>query len=281
MKSLQDRLDLTVQKLSTAEISIRNLTRERDAALAQLGVAFCTSEELKQENDRLVKENEALTQELLRARADSQAEKLQWAKKEAALRKKLQKRDEAVNEVREMTREIRDLQKPKDEQPARVPGAGKHGLGLGVRPGNDAQDRTDKQTLHHETKERAHQAKDVLRSEDVPEMSASHARQNRSTHRHATRASEPGARLNDKAADGTVKNKSGEPEPKAPKRRTRKVVVEETIHSDLSDSDAISTGSIEITDRDRHEGAAEETMQSQVSGTGDFTKLSFLDVRLF
>ena len=47
-----------------SEITLRNLTQERDNAVAQLGIAFLTTEQLKTENERLIQENMDLKSQL-------------------------------------------------------------------------------------------------------------------------------------------------------------------------------------------------------------------------
>lgn len=119
IRTLQDRLDAANRKVSVADISIRNLTRERDSADARLGLAYCTSEELKHENQALKAENqalkadnEALKRQLAQIAEEREADKQEWAKKEASLNQRLDQRHEAVNEIRDMTRDLWDLRKP-------------------------------------------------------------------------------------------------------------------------------------------------------------------------
>ncbi|KAH0560052.1 hypothetical protein GP486_003431 [Trichoglossum hirsutum] len=109
VKSLQTRLDATNRKVSVSEITIKNLTQERDSAVSQLGVAYYTSEGLKAENEALRTENETLKNRLAQIEAERENEIKSWNKKEAALKRKVERREEAVREVREMTREIWEL----------------------------------------------------------------------------------------------------------------------------------------------------------------------------
>jgi hypothetical protein len=60
IRTLQDQVRTTAKKVSVSDIAIKNLTKERDAAISQLGVAYVTSEQLRAENERLVEENEEL-----------------------------------------------------------------------------------------------------------------------------------------------------------------------------------------------------------------------------
>ncbi|KAI9715463.1 MAG: hypothetical protein M1812_005939 [Candelaria pacifica] len=123
IKLLQDRVDTSARKVSVAEISTKNLTQERDAAISQLGVAYCTSEELKEENEQLRQENSRLKteQQLLRDHLQSWSEDREqrnkvWADKEAALREKIERREEAVREIQDMTREVWEMREPSTSQ---------------------------------------------------------------------------------------------------------------------------------------------------------------------
>ncbi|KAI9784488.1 MAG: hypothetical protein M1835_003569 [Candelina submexicana] len=113
IKSLQDRLDTSARKISVTEITAKKLTQERDAAISQLGVAYCTSEELKEENEQLRRENSKLKteQQVLRDHLQSWNENREqqnkvWADKEAVLKDKIERREEAVREIQDMTREV-------------------------------------------------------------------------------------------------------------------------------------------------------------------------------
>lgn len=262
MKSLQDRLDLTVRRLSTAEIGICNITRERDDAVAQLGVAFCNSEDLKRDNDHLLRENEALKQRIAQMEEEAQGEKQRWARREVALKKKVQQKDEAVHEVREITREIRDLRKHAEEDQVHPPKTGKGRYTRDVGPAKEMTEGTGKQSLPHGRNQSVYESGRVEPSVRIDPG-----------HRNATDTTgfRPRRSGLKEGVDTVDQN--------APKKRTRKVVVEETIHSDLSDSDASSTGSVERTGYSQHPDKMDHTMQSQASGTGDVTNLSFLDVR--
>jgi hypothetical protein len=67
MKTLQERVDRSERKTSVAEITIKRITNERDALIAQIGSAYFRNEELAKENEefresfsRLQEENEDL-----------------------------------------------------------------------------------------------------------------------------------------------------------------------------------------------------------------------------
>ncbi|KAI9841336.1 MAG: hypothetical protein M1837_000769 [Sclerophora amabilis] len=120
MKSLQDRLDTANRKISVSEISVKKLTQDRDAAVGQLGVAYISSEEQKGENQALRAENDQLRSHIRRLTVERDDETHRWSKKEAALRRKVERRDEAVKEVREMTREIWEMRQAEKGRPAGV-----------------------------------------------------------------------------------------------------------------------------------------------------------------
>ena len=275
MKALQDRLDLTVQKLSTAEINTRNLTRERDAALAQLGVAFCSSEDLKRENQVLVGANEALKDDLTRLQAEVEDQKQQWARKESSLLKKMRQRDEAVRDVRDVTREIRELQKPVERERTRP----RHGSQVN----NTARIQEPTETRaglrdRNQTSDVTRDATDAYKTVKAdPPIQASHAGRkglgkSYPVDAHSRRQ---GIAAHDSGAAKTAEDEGA----RAPKRtRTRTIVVEETIHSGLSDADGYVTDPRQKNNDTRREPETDETVGTQASDTGDITNLSFLDV---
>jgi hypothetical protein len=144
LKSLQDHLDMSDRKISNLELRVKTNTAERDQAVKQLAEAYYSSEQLKAENDSLRQENESLKQllnsgneslrkeheslkeqsraqnDLLRQEAESVKEQLarlasdraenerNWQQKEDSLRRKLQRREDALQEMREMTHEIHE-----------------------------------------------------------------------------------------------------------------------------------------------------------------------------
>lgn len=108
LKSLQNRLETTDRKVSTLELRLKTNAAERDQAVKQLTEAFYSSEQLKTENESLRKENESLKEQLALFVAESEENTRRWQQKENTLRQKLQRREEAVLEIREMTREIQE-----------------------------------------------------------------------------------------------------------------------------------------------------------------------------
>ncbi|KAL2354801.1 hypothetical protein BJ546DRAFT_1048106 [Cryomyces antarcticus] len=137
IKSLQGRLDRGDRKVSVADIAVKRITQERDNLVTQLGVAFYNSEELKAESEALHAENDTLRTEvddlrnevdtlsrengdlrvqLTRFTAQHREATHQWTKKETELREKISRREEAVREMQDMSREIRNGRKTQAEQ---------------------------------------------------------------------------------------------------------------------------------------------------------------------
>lgn len=108
-KSLQERLDKMTRKLSLTEMNMRNLIQERDTAIAELRVAYSNVDELKQENEKVVAQVEALGEDLGHLKAAFEAERRKTAKNEAAARERHDvNHAPAAKELRHMTRDIRD-----------------------------------------------------------------------------------------------------------------------------------------------------------------------------
>ena len=237
VSTLQDRLNGTVQKLSTLEITIRNLTRERDSAVTQIGVAFCTTEDLKAEISSLRKRNEILERQLVQGAAEREGETQQRVNQEAVLRKNLTRNDEAINEIRQMTREIRDMKKSEE--------------GVVSISQRDQSKKTGdiKASVSRKDARKATSLKQGVGSGRAGRVDA----------RQAVAKDE---------LDGTALKSV------QPRKRTRMVVIEETLHSDMGESDAASVRSNE-TDEDIHD----EDAHSEGSKSEDLTYLSFLEVR--
>jgi hypothetical protein len=89
-------------------LRLKTNTAERDQAVKQLTEAFYSSEQLKTENESLQKENKSLKEQLALFIAESEGNTRRWQQKESTLRQKLQRREEAVLEIREITREIQE-----------------------------------------------------------------------------------------------------------------------------------------------------------------------------
>ena len=77
MHALEAQVDHSNRKATTAEAILRNITQERDSAVSQLGVAYFTIEQLKNDKISLRGENEDLKAQLgqLTTRRESDTEK--------------------------------------------------------------------------------------------------------------------------------------------------------------------------------------------------------------
>ncbi|MCJ1471771.1 hypothetical protein MMC13_000411 [Lambiella insularis] len=69
IRTLQEQASAALHKNSVSGITIKNLTKERDSAVSQLGVAYFTTEQLKAENLTLKDENARLDSDLAKLRA--------------------------------------------------------------------------------------------------------------------------------------------------------------------------------------------------------------------
>ncbi|KAL9127426.1 MAG: hypothetical protein Q9217_003695 [Psora testacea] len=97
---------ISTSKVSTAETMLQNITQERDSTVSQLGVAYITIEQLKNENESLKKENSHLKGLVSQLTNAHESEKQQWTAKENALQRKVERRTEAVMATRDITNNI-------------------------------------------------------------------------------------------------------------------------------------------------------------------------------
>lgn len=99
VRAFQSQLDSSNRRTSTAETILKNITQERDSAISQLGVAYFTIEQLKVENEGLKGENDELKTRLAQLSNDHENETQRWTAKEGALRRKLDRKKEAVQSM--------------------------------------------------------------------------------------------------------------------------------------------------------------------------------------
>ncbi|KAG7002193.1 hypothetical protein G7Y79_00028g062140 [Physcia stellaris] len=64
VRLLSSQVGAFERKVAVSDITLRNVTKERDLATSQLGVAYVTVEQLKSENEKLVNENQELKAQL-------------------------------------------------------------------------------------------------------------------------------------------------------------------------------------------------------------------------
>jgi hypothetical protein len=70
--ALQNRLDIADRKIQVHETALKNLARERDSAVSQLGVAYLNAQDSKRENESLRRENAELRAQLSKLASLSQ-----------------------------------------------------------------------------------------------------------------------------------------------------------------------------------------------------------------
>ena len=281
VKSLQTRLDAANRKVSVSEITIKNLTQDRDSAVSQLGVAFYTSEGLKAENEALRSENETLKGRLAQIEAERENETKNWIKKEATLKKKVERREEAVREVREMTREIWELRKEgetqiggskgKGKRQAQVAGPEYRKSGPEILETNDRErkaiDETRKPNSMSGKPAGSNPAMRGRRVSDAPAMAPVETTRARSR-------SKSGRRPSATVADSKEVQK---------KKRTRQVVVEETIDTGSSDEELGLEPNGNVTSTHAREEEVSESLyelspRTRKENVRDMTGLSFLQV---
>ena len=103
---LQSQLDATDRRASTLETVVNNMTKERDSAVSQLGVAYFTIEQLKRENNDLATDNQELRIQINHLHTDHENETLEWTTKENDLRRKIQQAKYSVRNLEEMSQDM-------------------------------------------------------------------------------------------------------------------------------------------------------------------------------
>lgn len=106
IRTLEDRLERADRKVSVSEITIRNLTLDRDAAHEQLAAAYLNSEELKNESDELQEELENVKADLVRVTRSNEETMERLTQRETELRQKIARRERAVNEMGALAKEL-------------------------------------------------------------------------------------------------------------------------------------------------------------------------------
>jgi hypothetical protein len=107
--TLQTLLDASERKMSSVELHLKTNTAERDAAVLQLTKAIEDNEHLETDNDILRRENEALRNQLAEFVTEGEEVSLDWQKRESALRNKINRQEEVVKDMQDMTNEIKEI----------------------------------------------------------------------------------------------------------------------------------------------------------------------------
>lgn len=85
------------------DLRLKTNTAERDQAVIQLAETYNITEHLKSEN-------ESLRREITQLRAESDEQYRKWQENEAALHRKIQRRDQAISQLREISQDITHTQ---------------------------------------------------------------------------------------------------------------------------------------------------------------------------
>ncbi len=286
IKSLQGRLDTSARKVSVAEINAKNLTQERDAAISQLGVAYCTSEELKEENEQLRRENSKLKteQQLLRDHLQSWNEDREqqnkvWADKEAALREKIERREEAVRQIQDMTREVWQMREASTSKPSKRNDNGGRSLATEVprQVARKSSERfSDKNTQTRIADQVQNEVKRLKSENQKSSASTSAYGQGKSGSGTVPKSQQITRTRSRSKSRQRSASRGAANEAEAPtEKRVKRVVVEEIEDSDESGGGSVvgPTSRSEVFETDKKGNALDATDK-----TGDNNYSSFLDV---
>lgn len=203
--ALQNRLDIIDRKAQISETTLNKLTRERDMAVSQLGVAYLETQDYKNENESFKRENAELKSQLSRFASSTQKSRESTGRSEQTFASDEEDgEDSQIHTQRSdnVNRNTRDLTSKSNRSRS--------------KPARDEDTRTkvsnqvDKEILRLE-KERADEA---LFSIDVPR-------------------SRPSKKSENRQAEST-----GSKKPNTGKQRVKRVVVEEVDVTDPVDSGA-------------------------------------------
>lgn len=106
VRGLQDRADAADRKVSVSEITIKNITQDRDSAVSQLGVAYYTTEELKRENAALREENDELKSQITRLTTNNDKKQPKPIANSIEVRKRADRKRDTVQNTNEITANI-------------------------------------------------------------------------------------------------------------------------------------------------------------------------------
>lgn len=100
---LQQQVDASKRKYSTAEAILKNITQERDSAVSQLVVAYGTVEQLKHENESLKAENGELKARVNHLSNGREGVTQERIAKQDSHHRRAHKRAETVQDIRDET----------------------------------------------------------------------------------------------------------------------------------------------------------------------------------
>ena len=103
VQKLREQVTSETRKFEVSEVAVKTLTKERDAAVTQLGVAFFTTEQLKTEKQSLSDRNIRLQAEIGQLKAEQEAQAKKWQRLEENLREKILRRDKMIQSFQEAT----------------------------------------------------------------------------------------------------------------------------------------------------------------------------------
>ena len=271
VRGLQDRAEAADRKASVAEITIKNITQDRDSAVSQLGVAYYTTEELKRENAALREENDDLKSQLSRLIANNDDRKHWPAEKGIELRKRRDPREEVAQNTTEMTADTFGS-KRLDEQ--RQKSLYQHGDGKGRATAGG-----EEEELSVFSKTRS----DVRARDQSSSVQASifdHVQGNAQPQSNAKGRVGTSADLKAGQASALLRTKPAE-QSRGQKRQSKQAIVEELSEDENTDNSAYEAttgryGSIPVVQSNASHGFGDAAGVDD--SAQDLTYLSFLDV---
>ncbi|MCJ1431845.1 hypothetical protein MMC27_001200 [Xylographa pallens] len=238
IRTLQEQASTASHKNSVSEITIMNLTQERDTVVSQLGVAYLTTEQLKVENEGLIEANTRLSDEIAQLRTCGEPHTNVTVPRANGLREKNRRRSQTNQENFELSKI----------------GTGPQGVGSRL-----ARDNVVRKPSHRES---------MLgnQADQVPK-----AVENKKSHESVTRSGSNNATKGISQAINRVEpSLCLDEEPSTRKVKKTRMVVEEYSESEATD-DSVNQPIVEPL------GRVLDVPEAEGATTGDITFLSFLE----